>query len=375
MKKNFKVNLEEFKDDLKLFLDFIKRNKNKIKIIHNNKITSLENEIITKNSKIKFILSNNPFNYQMKYNLREMEFEEEDEHEKDMNKDKNIKIFGKHFVENNYSKCFIMYKNIIFPLKEYFSSKYLNIEKDNKLKIKLISFENISDFSYIFDECKSLEDFSFYQFNENNIIKEKENENDIIKKNENKNISTNEIKEDNNPETVNDDKKYNDFYGENNEYLDNISIIYNDINENISFSSYNIFKESHSYYWNIKDTNKLVNYKNFNTIINIIDMNHMFEGCSSLKSLPDISKWNTNNVTNMSYMFNGCSSLISLPNISKWNTNNVTDMNCMFYACSSLISLPDISKWNINNVTYMSSMFNKCLSLITNLEILDKKLE
>ena len=36
----------------------------------------------------------------------------------------------------------------------------------------------------------------------------------------------------------------------------------------------------------------------------------------SLKSLPDISKWNTGNVTNMSYMFS-CGGLKSLPDISK----------------------------------------------------------
>ena len=50
------------------------------------------------------------------------------------------------------------------------------------------------------------------------------------------------------------------------------------------------------------------------------------------------------NVTNMSDMFSGCSSLSSLPDISKWNTSNVTDMSCMFFGCSSLSSLPDISK-------------------------------
>ena len=33
-----------------------------------------------------------------------------------------------------------------------------------------------------------------------------------------------------------------------------------------------------------------------------------------------------NNVTNISEMFSWCSSLSSLPDISKWNTNNVTDM-------------------------------------------------
>ena len=75
MKKIFKVNLEEFKneDKLKVFLDFIKSNKNKIKIIHNNKIKQLENELVTKKSKIKFILLDNSFLYQsykIKYKLK-----------------------------------------------------------------------------------------------------------------------------------------------------------------------------------------------------------------------------------------------------------------------------------------------------------------
>jgi len=43
-------------------------------------------------------------------------------------------------------------------------------------------------------------------------------------------------------------------------------------------------------------------------------------------------------------MFYGCSSLISLPDISKWNMNNNIDISYMFYGCSSLSSLPDISK-------------------------------
>ena len=30
--------------------------------------------------------------------------------------------------------------------------------------------------------------------------------------------------------------------------------------------------------------------------------------------------------------------------LSKWNTNNVKDMSYLFYNCSSLSSLPDISK-------------------------------
>ena len=40
-------------------------------------------------------------------------------------------------------------------------------------------------------------------------------------------------------------------------------------------------------------------------------------------------------------MFYGCSSLPNLPDISKWNTNNVTDMSCMFDGCSKSLKIPD----------------------------------
>ena len=40
------------------------------------------------------------------------------------------------------------------------------------------------------------------------------------------------------------------------------------------------------------------------------------------------------NVKNMSEMFSIFNSLKSLPDISQWNTSNVTDMSRMFYECS-----------------------------------------
>ena len=42
------------------------------------------------------------------------------------------------------------------------------------------------------------------------------------------------------------------------------------------------------------------------------------------------------------------------------NTNNITDMNHMFNICSKLLSLPDISKWNTNNLNNMRAMFQEC---------------
>jgi len=121
--------------------------------------------------------------------------------------------------------------------------------------------------------------------------------------------------------------------------------------------------------YEIKEKYNVKNYNNnkikivLKGIEKVTNMNGMFYGCSSLLSLPDISKWNTNNITNMNGIFYRCSSLLSLPDISKWNTNNVTNMSEMFSGCSLLSSLPDISKWNTNNVTNMYGLFYGCLSL------------
>jgi len=118
----------------------------------------------------------------------------------------------------------------------------------------------------------------------------------------------------------------------------------------------------------------------------------MFYGCSSLISIPDISKWNINKVHSIRGLFFGCSSLEFLPDISKWNINDysklynfsnewlslstksylvdieedtgiVMDISYLFYECSSLKKLPDISRWNIDLVVDMSFLFYGCSSL------------
>ena len=43
----------------------------------------------------------------------------------------------------------------------------------------------------------------------------------------------------------------------------------------------------------------------------------------------------------MSFMFSNCSSLSSLPDISKWNTKNVNYMSDMFYNCNPFLKIPD----------------------------------
>jgi len=97
---------------------------------------------------------------------------------------------------------------------------------------------------------------------------------------------------------------------------------------------------------------------------NVINMCNMFQECSSLSTLPDISNWNTSKVKDMKYMFYGCLSLLYLPDIDKWDTSNVENMSYMFDSCELLSILPDISKWNTSKVTSMSNMFFHCKSLI-----------
>ena len=108
----------------------------------------------------------------------------------------------------------------------------------------------------------------------------------------------------------------------------------------------------------------LPDISNWNTN-KIFDMSFLFNNCISLKSLPDISFWNTINVNNMSGLFQNCSSLFSLPNISNWNTQNVTKIGFMFKDCSELKTLPDISKWNLNKILDMQYLFGNCSSLIS----------
>ena len=116
---------------------------------------------------------------------------------------------------------------------------------------------------------------------------------------------------------------------------------------------------------NKKEKNELiVKLIESKSITNMSNMFYSQRVYSSLKSLPDISEWNTENINNIRGIFNGCSSLISLPDISKWDTENITDMKYIFCECSSLISLPDISKWDTKNVTDMHSMFKGCDNLL-----------
>lgn len=93
------------------------------------------------------------------------------------------------------------------------------------------------------------------------------------------------------------------------------------------------------------------------------DLSEMFQGCENLRTINNISEWDTSNVTNMDRMFKSCNSLVSL-DLSKWVVSKVESMSDMIQGCKSLVSV-NASNWDVSNVTDMWGMFADCRSLET----------
>ena len=81
----------------------------------------------------------------------------------------------------------------------------------------------------------------------------------------------------------------------------------------------------------------------------------MFSNCSSLISIPDISKWNVINVENMSRIFINCKSLSSMPDISNWKTQHVKIMDGILKLMfDSLL----FSNWKISFISFNLEQFS-----------------
>ena len=246
------------------------------------------------------------------------------------NNDKNIKLFGKKFVETNKDNCYLIIDEKIFNLMENYNFNQSNKEVD--IKIKLIEKQLISDFSFMFEDCKSLYSIINAQRFNTSIV--------------------------NNMSHI--------FYN-----CSSLTLL-----EGIDkWNTFNV-KDMNNMFYNCSLLESIPDISNWNTN-KVKNMSYMFYGCESLSSLPDISKWNVSNVTNISYMFANCKSLSFLPNISEWSMINIKDISYLCFNCSSLLFVPDILKW-VNNISNIDCAFSYCSSLryfpdITKYIILSKR--
>ena len=237
------------------------------------------------------------------------------------------KIFDKIFINNN-KKCKITYKNKDYELQEFFESIDNDINRKDLIIFNLKINNDINDINRMFYKCKTLISIKILHHLKGSF--------------------SSNIKEE---------------YYENEQIVDNN--LYNNINE--GENSYDIYENNKipSTFSSISKNNSIKSSSSNEKILSnissfifpftkVTNMSHLFDGCYSLKSLPDISKFDTKNVTDMSYMFNDCSSLIELPNISLWNIKKVTNISFMFRRCFSLKYLPDLSKWDTKNIIVCS---------------------
>ncbi len=81
---------------------------------------------------------------------------------------------------------------------------------------------------------------------------------------------------------------------------------------------------------------------------NIYNLKSVFENCSLLTFIPDISKWKFNNKIEINNMFKGCKSLLITPDISKWSINIPSE-------CISFPSFNSNSNSIIDNIIYSSN--------------------
>ena len=89
-----------------------------------------------------------------------------------------------------------------------------------------------------------------------------------------------------------------------------------------------------------------------------ISLANMFENITSLIDFSFNSKYIYNNIINMESLFLGCTSLKSIK-FSYFNSSNIEYMDKLFYNCSSLINI-EISDLNTEKLINVSSMFYNC---------------
>ena len=86
-------------------------------------------------------------------------------------------------------------------------------------------------------------------------------------------------------------------------------------------------------------------------------MTYMFSGCNSLTTIKGIDTFDTSSCINMEYMFDNCSSLKNL-DLKNWKTGNVTNMGAMFQNCTQLTSVEFFNNWDLSGVTKLWGIFS-----------------
>ena len=121
-------------------------------IINNNEVLSFQNVLNGMNKMMDEIQNNKKINLYNKLDIKKnntiIKYEIK-------NVNRKVKIFGNIFVKNSLDKCKIICQKKEYNLMEYYDIKDYKKDK-NILEIELKIINNLSDMSYMFDNCESL---------------------------------------------------------------------------------------------------------------------------------------------------------------------------------------------------------------------------
>jgi len=216
-------------------------------------------------------------------------------------------IFGDEFVKKNKHNIELIINGIEYNLISKFKLK------KGENNIKIITINKITNFEYMFYECKSLKNIKGLEY-----------------------LYTKDI---NNFNYM--------FYGCSS--LQNINGL-----ENWNVSNGNNFSYMFNGCSSLSDIKELENWN----VLKGNNFSFMFSGCLSLSNVRGLENWNVSNGNYFSYMFNGCSSLSELKALENWNVIKGYDFKSMFSGCSSLSDIKGLENWNVSNGNDFSLMFN-----------------
>ena len=130
----------------------------------------------------------------------------------------------------------------------------------------------------------------------------------------------------------------------------------------------------------LNDSIDTIRFKDFDTS-EVVDMSHMFEGCSNWVSISGLESFNTVNVKNMRCMFKSCNPRGLVPyaspmtltgvnllrGLNAFDTSSVEDMSYMFCGCDVFVC-DELDAWNLQNLKNADGMFSS-LYYITDIHL------
>lgn len=92
-------------------------------------------------------------------------------------------------------------------------------------------------------------------------------------------------------------------------------------------------------------------------LVGITNCTNLFQSCTSLTTINNISSWDVSNVLLMERMFSAC--YLFNQDIGSWNVSSVTDMSYMFANSTTFNNggMSSINGWDVSNVVNMQGMF------------------